>query len=420
MLFSLPFQDIKITDVQELLADGGYPESEQVEYKEFVPGREVPDNWHRDQSKGIADYGRDKMLAEIVAFANSHGGHLIVGIKESDDKPKRAIGITPVPACADLADRLRQAAFASIEPRLANLQARGVPSEAADGSGVVVVRVPRSQAAPHRVMGRSSEVTRHSYVRRGDSTETMTMTEIQDLTFNTARGLDAVDAALNSLHNDFVGKLQNSFNGLPTLSRIGIMCAAVPIQLLVLRRADIEVAAPTIRRHFMGHFREGSAQEFQVPAHGYNTRPILRGTQIDNVTSTSIYQHFLRVDGSQRAFVISSGHYDKIRLLKPATIFDTWILGLVASVLDQCAELAKRAENPGAEYAIDVAIYAASHFMVNLNNSTYLIASGDLAIRLPRYSYFADSDPARVLNEVLGDVLNDQGHHHLNELVKLE
>jgi hypothetical protein len=52
--------------------------------------------------------------------------------------------------------------------------------------------------------------------------------------------------------------------------------------------------------------------------------------------------------------------------LEPATIFDTWILGLVASVLDQCAGLAKRAENPGAEYAIEVAIYAASHFMVNL------------------------------------------------------
>ena len=222
MLFSLPFEEIKLSDVQELLAGGGYPESDQVEYKQYLPGRDGPDNWHKDQSKGIGDYARDKILSEIVAFANSHGGHLIIGIQESDDKPKRAIGITPAPACADLADRLRQAAFANIEPRLAFLQVKSVPTDE-QGNGVLVVRVAQSRASPHRLSSTRPDTARQCYVRRGDSTETLTMREIQDLTLNSARGLDAVALRQGELRTGF----QNQLGACRTTSASSALAASI-------------------------------------------------------------------------------------------------------------------------------------------------------------------------------------------------
>jgi predicted HTH transcriptional regulator len=59
----------------------GWPESGQVEFKKDIPERnDKQDPWHDD--KDFAPYGRDKLFKEIVAFANTMGGHLVLGIDE--------------------------------------------------------------------------------------------------------------------------------------------------------------------------------------------------------------------------------------------------------------------------------------------------------------------------------------------------
>lgn len=53
----------------------------------------------------------------------------------------------------------------------------------------MVIRVPQSRLAPHRL-----QQTRECYIRRADRTEKMTMREIQDLTLQRERGMAALDA----------------------------------------------------------------------------------------------------------------------------------------------------------------------------------------------------------------------------------
>jgi len=142
MLFSQGFQDIDATAVEELCRIQ-YPETDVVEYKQYVPGKMGPDRWH-EGAKKISEYARDELLSHLVAFANTRGGHLFVGIEESSDQPKRAVAPCLVPGCQELADRVRQAAFSCIEPPLDDLQVRGIPMDP-DGKGIVLFRVGESR-----------------------------------------------------------------------------------------------------------------------------------------------------------------------------------------------------------------------------------------------------------------------------------
>ena len=102
-LLSKPMGEIDLADVQALI-DSEVPEGEQIEFKRELPaGRE--EARPLDGTMGnLAATPRDRILREVVAFANAYGGVLVLGIDESDEKPAVATGITPVPRCADLAE----------------------------------------------------------------------------------------------------------------------------------------------------------------------------------------------------------------------------------------------------------------------------------------------------------------------------
>jgi predicted HTH transcriptional regulator len=120
-LFTKPFDgQLDRDDVSTLL---GWPESGQVEFKQDIPGRDGKrDPWH--EGKDFAPYGRDKLFKEIVAFANTLGGHLVLGIEETEGEPPMAKAIHPIPRCHDLAERLSRSAQA-IDPQIRGLLIRG-------------------------------------------------------------------------------------------------------------------------------------------------------------------------------------------------------------------------------------------------------------------------------------------------------
>ncbi len=113
----------------------------------------------------------------------------------------------PLPRCADLAERLRLQCRDCIEPQVSLLEVGAVPIED-DGSGVIVIRVPKSRMAPHR-----HSATKECYIRRADRSEKMTMREIQDLTLQVERGLAAIDAAFDTRFSLFVERLRNFKGG---------------------------------------------------------------------------------------------------------------------------------------------------------------------------------------------------------------
>jgi hypothetical protein len=97
---------------------------------------------------GTLDRDKREFLADVCAFANASGGDLVLGLREKD-------GIADEVCGADVADpdaekqRLINLVRDGLEPRVSGLDTKWLPIEAT--RGVMIVRIPRSWSAPHRV-----------------------------------------------------------------------------------------------------------------------------------------------------------------------------------------------------------------------------------------------------------------------------
>jgi hypothetical protein len=69
------------------LMGGTWIEDEQLDFKATIPHKDGVgrDPW-RDaatpEARRIKEHGRDQLLATIVAFANSYGDDLVIGVRE--------------------------------------------------------------------------------------------------------------------------------------------------------------------------------------------------------------------------------------------------------------------------------------------------------------------------------------------------
>ncbi len=265
-MLSKPISEIKSKDIADLCARGGAYESGTLEFKRELPGRDGrPDPW---MSGGeFSSYARDRLFREIVAFANSQGGTLVLGIEETEDRPARARAISPIPRVHELAARLEEAARACIEPSLPSLLIRGVVTKRS-GVGIVVFRTVRSPFGPHRVASDG-----HAFIRRGASSVKMTMREIQDLTLDLARGADRLEMQLASRHKAFT----EWFHHLRPGEKGGLRVTAVPIGDLPLigRVAEPPNRIP-LKTRFVARLGDSSPVAIDTPA-PHRTRPIVRG-----------------------------------------------------------------------------------------------------------------------------------------------
>lgn len=221
--FSKSLFDISPEDVANLR---GTPEGQTFEIKGDLPAenRTKPDSWLKDPAQGALrrgpdDYAKEGIFREIVAFANAEGGWLLIGVKETNDKPKRADSIAPLPACHELADRLQRAADDWLDPPVPGLHFNGIPTEA-DGRGVVVARVPRSPIAPHRL---GVKRTQEAYKRVGAETKPMAMREIQDMTLERSRSQSYVEEAFERARRGYLDVHEGT-----NYTYVGYQIVAVP------------------------------------------------------------------------------------------------------------------------------------------------------------------------------------------------
>ena len=209
---------IGIDDIKALITSK-VPEGEQIDFKENLSTKgQSSDPWEKGGDQ-IGERAKNKILEGVVAFANAHGGALLLGIKESDTKPPVAAKISPIPRCQDLAERLKLVFRDCVEPQLPRLEVFAVPTESE--SGVIIMRVGRSRLAPHRVTK-----TLVCPIRRSDRCEEMTMREIQDMTLNVSRGLERLERRLRERSERF----QQEFDRLQTPEdAFGIRLTATPV-----------------------------------------------------------------------------------------------------------------------------------------------------------------------------------------------
>jgi len=126
-------EDIGLTDI-EVLKDNGVAEGHFLDFKATGVGSSHDE--------------RREFLADASAFANASGGDIIYGVAESAGV---AIGVPgydlPDPDKEEL--RLKSLLRDGVEPRLTNAGIRWLTMGGT--RGVLLVRIPRSWVAPHRV-----------------------------------------------------------------------------------------------------------------------------------------------------------------------------------------------------------------------------------------------------------------------------
>jgi hypothetical protein len=101
---------------------------------------------YKSQTYGGSDDDKREALKDVSSFANSAGGHIVIGMDEKQGVPTALDGIT-IDADKEIL-RLDSLFRDCIEPRIIGLRMGRVPLQ--NGRVAILIRVPYSWARPHR------------------------------------------------------------------------------------------------------------------------------------------------------------------------------------------------------------------------------------------------------------------------------
>ena len=128
------------------LKEEGRGEDRTIEYKISLPGtadsEKIP--W---------------LLKPVCSFANTDGGDLIFGIRARDGIPHEIVGVQ-IPNPDECKLTLEHLIQNGIEPQIRGIGIKGVLLQ--NGNYALIVRVPRSWIAPHRVKGNARFYARNN------------------------------------------------------------------------------------------------------------------------------------------------------------------------------------------------------------------------------------------------------------------
>jgi hypothetical protein len=189
-----PLSKLEEADLQELI-DNEVREGKTIDYK-----RQVGDS--REDKK---EFCRD-----VLSFANDSGGHLIIGIEEDQGLPKRLSGLDVSNPDAEIS-RLEQIIMSGIEPKIPGLRTTYVKLNRPTLSGVIIIRIPKSLALPHRI-------TAHDvfYARSSSGKYALDILQIRNL-------FSSSDTAVERLRNFRSKRIENIVSGNLPIGDFGII-----------------------------------------------------------------------------------------------------------------------------------------------------------------------------------------------------
>src|ERR1700747_2720904 len=136
-------RDISLDDLKRMLRT--VRESESLEFKRVVPAK--------------SDKEAIQFLSTVTAFANSAGGDLVVGV-DSEDGIATLIPGVPLVGYDGYKLHLERLLASNIEPRMPPVAFHSV--ECGDNKHVIIIRIPQTWQAPHRVNKDNKFYGRHS------------------------------------------------------------------------------------------------------------------------------------------------------------------------------------------------------------------------------------------------------------------
>ena len=139
------FESVTEDDLQELVT-AQVPEGLRLDYKLKEYGNKEKDKFELNK--------------DVSAFANSSGGHLIIGMVESEGVASRVLGVD-IDTDGEIL-RIESILRSALDPPITGIRVRAIPLQS--GNKVIVMRIPKSWNSPHRVTfkGKNKFYLRHS------------------------------------------------------------------------------------------------------------------------------------------------------------------------------------------------------------------------------------------------------------------
>ncbi|MCR5609685.1 MAG: putative DNA binding domain-containing protein [Lachnospiraceae bacterium] len=179
-------------------------ESKNVEYKEILP--EIS----------------EKYIKTIVAFANTQGGKLIVGIS---DKSREVVGISPEDLFLTM-DKIANAVADSCEPQIIP----EIEPYTINGRTVIVVNIEPGAARPYYLKSKGKD--KGTYIRSGATTRLADAYKIKELELEGSKvswdelvcvGYKVTEKAIKKLCSDLNSYRKTFDKALPNITRINLI-----------------------------------------------------------------------------------------------------------------------------------------------------------------------------------------------------
>jgi hypothetical protein len=304
----------------------------------------------------IGEYARNEIAKEVVAFANTYGGTILVGIDETKDKPNRAKQPALLPQVHELARRLRQSIYDVIDPPLHVLEAAGIEAENEGTNGIVIVRTPVSRRRPHRL-----NANKEVYTRRAEETAVMDMRQVQELTIHSRAEARRIDDEIKESQNSFHNAVQ-AWLGLEQISEStnsSVTVGSVPrpgnaFSIIAVPTAPIDLGRVAGRSDVYPKFApvnvtiEGNTFVEAWPFLPGDWRPTLRATLAETPYGEQKSRYELRTDGRCELSLFQRNESDA------SGFFIGWLIAAFAGMLFWIERIRRAGGLVGLEYALSI------------------------------------------------------------------
>lgn len=255
----MAFDGLDISEITEahIAALMGMLESRDLDFKQ--------------QEYGRADQDKKEFAADVSAFANTIGGHLLIGVAEDNGAAATTPGIAG-DIDAEI-QRLESIALTGIQPRIIGLQMRAVPMAA--GNSVLVIRIPKSWNSPHRV---TLQGVNRFYLRAGSRRYEPDVDELRQL-FESGPSLAR---RIRDFHSERIAKIVADDTPVQTRNNSALVMHVIPYSAFL---AGTLLDTPTLSA--------AGNQFFPMAATGMNRRTNLEG--IVTYTGTAPHPAYTQV-----------------------------------------------------------------------------------------------------------------------------